>query len=112
VNDDHTHRGAVDQPRRLRPRRAFDEGLCEAVDWYARQRAWVASVGSADSEPCDIQVPSFPVLDPELVLAEFRSPPVWVAGLALHAGPNARHTSAGVLWPATLVAKPAAKLSP
>jgi dTDP-glucose 4,6-dehydratase len=31
-----------------RPRRAFGEGLREAVDWYARQRAWVALVASGE----------------------------------------------------------------
>jgi dTDP-glucose 4,6-dehydratase len=31
-----------------RPRRAFDEGLREAVDWYARKRAWVTLVASGE----------------------------------------------------------------
>jgi dTDP-glucose 4,6-dehydratase len=31
-----------------RPRRGFDEGLRETVDWYTRHRAWVQSVASGE----------------------------------------------------------------
>ena len=31
-----------------RPRRAFEEGLCETVQWYTQQRSWVESVATGE----------------------------------------------------------------